>query len=321
MNTGFKIKATIMIPTYNQAQYIEQCIDSVLVQDYSNLEVIISDDSTNDETEKIVKEKYISDPRVQYFHNVPALGRVGNYHKILYERATGDYVLNLDGDDWLVDNTYISKAADILNNTDVVCVTAKVKVYIEKENNFLMRNNNRTLKPFMTGIEYLEKFANDDISMAHLTTLYRREAALEIGFYNNQIIFTDVESIFRLICQKRIAYLDEYIGVWRIHSNNTSHLYNNVDNLDELFSVEASIVDYCKDKNINDLNLKQWKLKMQLKHLYPLFSNSIKEKKLNNTYRLLKNLWSYDTQVFFHFQGYAIKKNITFIVNKMRLNK
>lgn len=79
-----KKKATIMIPTYNQPQYIMQCVESAMAQDYSNLEIVISDDSTNDETEKIIKEKYIQDPRIKYFHNIVRLGRVGNYHHTLY---------------------------------------------------------------------------------------------------------------------------------------------------------------------------------------------------------------------------------------------
>jgi len=311
-------KVTIMIPTYNQPQYIEQCIDSVLKQSYPNLEIIISDDSTNNETEKIIKEKYLCDKRIKYFHNIPSLGRVKNYHKTLYERATGDYVLNLDGDDWLIDNNYISKAVNIINNYDVVCVMAKAKVYIEDENRFITYNNKCT-KFIMRGSEYLYEYAKGNIRFRHLTTLYKRKEALKIGFYNKDIIFTDGESIFRLICNNDIAYLNEDVGVWRIHSNNTSKLFNNINNIEELLFVENSVYNFCKDK-ISGINLDEWVMNMHLKVLYPIFAKSIKEKDFYYVWSLLKSIFKYDKKLFINFQYYSLKNILKYLLKKIKVN-
>ncbi len=58
-------KITIMIPTYNQAKYISKAIESALSIDYQNLEVIVSDDCSTDNTKEVVS-KYLADKRFQY---------------------------------------------------------------------------------------------------------------------------------------------------------------------------------------------------------------------------------------------------------------
>ena len=124
MTENRKLKVTIMIPVYNQARYIREAIDSALMQTYSNLEVIVGDDASTDATAKIVAE--INDPRLRYMRNSNNLGRTGNYKNLLYNHATGDYVVNLDGDDYYTDPDFISEAVKLIkDDPKVVMVTAR----------------------------------------------------------------------------------------------------------------------------------------------------------------------------------------------------
>ncbi|MBK8785156.1 MAG: glycosyltransferase family 2 protein [Chitinophagaceae bacterium] len=100
---------TIAIPTYNNERYIADAIRSAMAQDYVNLEILIVDDASQDNTEQIVTP-FCKDPRVYYFKNEKNIGRVANYHKALYQLAKGEWYLNLDGDDYLTDPSFISKA-------------------------------------------------------------------------------------------------------------------------------------------------------------------------------------------------------------------
>ena len=114
-------KVTIMIPTYNQEDYIGEAIESSLNQDYPNLEVIVSDDFSKDKT-GIIAKKYETDTRFRYFRNARNLGRVGNYHHTLYDLATGEWVINLDGDDFYTDNRYISRLMKyVSSDPKIVC--------------------------------------------------------------------------------------------------------------------------------------------------------------------------------------------------------
>lgn len=113
-------KVSVMIPTYNQEDYIAQAINSVLMQDYGNIEIIIADDCSTDRTGEIARQ-YISS-KVKYIRNERNLGRVANYRNTLYSHTTGDWIVNLDGDDYYTDKTFISRAInEILSQNDIVC--------------------------------------------------------------------------------------------------------------------------------------------------------------------------------------------------------
>ena len=282
-----------MVPTYNQPQYIEQCLDSALAQDYPNLEIVVSDDSSNDETERIVQEKYIQDPKIKYFHNKVRLGRVGNYHHTLYEKATGEYALNLDGDDWLTDNTYISNAVEILEkHNDVVCVIANICInYVASGEVYCLEHSfqNDTI---LDGKQYLKLTSEKKAHFNHMSVVYRRSLAMDIGFYNTDTVWTDSQSLFRLIYLGKVAVLNKYVGTWRIHDHNeSSSFYENVQ-VDELFVSEQSVYDFFKSQKNNSTSFDayKWLSNWKFEHANKFIIYHLKMKQFSKVYRLLKYL-------------------------------
>src|ERR1700750_911157 len=112
-------KVSIMIPTYNQGKYIVRAIESALSQDYSNLEGVISDDNSTDDTNEIVENYllYKKHFRIKYFRNKENIGILQNYRKLLYEIASGDWAINLDGDDFFADSSFISEAVKLISES------------------------------------------------------------------------------------------------------------------------------------------------------------------------------------------------------------
>jgi succinoglycan biosynthesis protein ExoO len=90
-------KVSVIIPAYNSEAYIFKAIESVLSQTYVNLEVIVVDDVSSDNTLQIINE--ISDPRLRVFCNEKNLG-AGLTRNFAMEQATGEWVSLLDSDDW-----------------------------------------------------------------------------------------------------------------------------------------------------------------------------------------------------------------------------
>jgi len=109
---------SIMIPTYNRDRYIEKCISSALNQEYSNFEVIVSDNSSTDSTNEIIK-KFFVDKRFKYFRNTENIGLFNNWIKLLYEFAKGEYGIFLPDDDYLVDNKHIVKSINLVKKYNV----------------------------------------------------------------------------------------------------------------------------------------------------------------------------------------------------------
>ena len=117
-------KVSIIIPTYNRDNYLNQAIESALSQDYKNLEVILSDNASTDNTCEII-QKYLKNKKFKYFRNPKNIGMYPNWHKAVYEYSSGEWFLILSSDDYLTDKSYISTAMDLVREgEDVVFVHA-----------------------------------------------------------------------------------------------------------------------------------------------------------------------------------------------------
>lgn len=218
MTLEFSSKVTIMIPTYNQASFIKKSVNSALAQSYPNLEILVGDDASNDSTASIIKR--INDPRIKYIKNSKNLGRINNYKNLLYEHASGDYILNLDGDDYYTDKNFVSDAISIIKkNREVIMVVARAtrKFGNEEEISLLPQ------KKKLSGIEILKKIPRKEFFFMHLAVLYERKSAIKINFYSSQALSSDWHSIYRLSMHGKVAFLNKNVGVWRIHNTNFSN--------------------------------------------------------------------------------------------------
>ncbi|QYN51687.1 MULTISPECIES: glycosyltransferase [Apibacter] len=112
---------TIIVPTYNVADYIENAIDSLLYQTYTNLEIIIVDDFSTDDTLKIIKNKYSKNNKIKIFENKKNLGSSFT-RNIGIQQAKGKYIALLDADDYYVKDK-IKKQVQLMEaNPDIgVC--------------------------------------------------------------------------------------------------------------------------------------------------------------------------------------------------------
>ena len=97
---------SICIPAYKKPEYVIRAIQSILKQSYKKVEIIISDDSPNEDI-KIAIQPYISEIDIKYYYNQPALKSPMNWNNAL-NKATGDYVMLLHQDDWLHDENALA---------------------------------------------------------------------------------------------------------------------------------------------------------------------------------------------------------------------
>jgi glycosyltransferase involved in cell wall biosynthesis len=231
-------KVSILIPTYNQEGFIKKAITSALEQDYDNLEIIVADDCSLDNTYKIIQQ-YKENPRLNYFRNDENCGRVANYKKALYEYATGEWALCLDGDDYLVDPTYISTCINIVTKyalelKPVVFIQGGDKIInIEKGTQLARLPKIPTDIYFLNGTEYFFRFTHFS-HFSHLSTFYNRRKAMEVGFYNDDVLSADMESILKLSLHGDVILLKKVVGVWLHHDSNASNTKNIKDHLDNL---------------------------------------------------------------------------------------
>lgn len=89
------VKLTVIIPTYNRANILAGCLDSILCSDYENMEVLVSDNASPDSTPEILRA--FNDKRLQYSRNETNIGCERNILKLL-QQASGDYVIIMTDD-------------------------------------------------------------------------------------------------------------------------------------------------------------------------------------------------------------------------------
>ncbi|MGN0653415.1 MAG: glycosyltransferase family 2 protein [Oscillospiraceae bacterium] len=110
------IKISVIVPVYNVERYIKQCVDSIINQTYRNLEIILVDDGSPDNSGKICDEYSFSDDRIRVIHKENG-GHV-SARKAGVGIATGDYITFVDSDDWIDTEAY-AHAAEVIRSHGV----------------------------------------------------------------------------------------------------------------------------------------------------------------------------------------------------------
>lgn len=118
-------KVGIMIPAYNAEQYIGECIESILNQTYKNIIIAIVNDGSTDNTWNIIQKYVINTPSVIRGINSVNQG-------VMQARFTGithlndcDYLMFVDADDYLINESIISKCIENMQDADMVCFNAE----------------------------------------------------------------------------------------------------------------------------------------------------------------------------------------------------
>jgi len=117
-------KVSVIIPVYNVEKYLAQCVDSVLSQDYKNLEVILVDDGSKDSCGAMCDDYKSKDDRVVVVHK--ANGGLSSARNAGTAVATGDYVAYVDSDDW-VSEDYVSYLLGLAEKHGADIVSARLQ--------------------------------------------------------------------------------------------------------------------------------------------------------------------------------------------------
>jgi len=210
---------SIMIPAYNQDGYIADAVESALAQDYPRLEVVVSDDASNDDTGAVAK-RYGTDARFRYSRNPVNRGYLANFRRLVFDLAKGDWVITLDGDDVLRDRSYIRYAIELATSEpDIVLVFAKVARGTIDEPDPIIVNEGFGPTRVIDGTQFcLQHPPLETVAPMHMTCLYRRELALRNDFYR----WSDFASYYQLMLGNKIGFLDRVAGLYRRHAGNMS---------------------------------------------------------------------------------------------------
>lgn len=217
----------VIIPTYNQAAFINRAVVSVLAQSYSNLQIVVADDGSTDDTQGVL-QAHIQGRKIEYRCSPTNLGRVRNYQRALREYTTAAWVINLDGDDFFTNKEFIAEAVKAIQER------GESQVLFYQGAHEVRGDQAHAVKspgPIERGTETVLRAGDyffgffDRRSFSHLTTLYRRDLALASGFYEFDTLSSDMYSVLKLCLNNPdmdVVLSKKKSAVWYQHVANTS---------------------------------------------------------------------------------------------------
>ncbi|CUP97411.1 glycosyltransferase family 2 protein [Clostridium baratii] len=273
---------SVIIPVYNVEKYLEKCINSVLNQTYKDLEIILVDDGSTDNSGKICDKYKLLDSRIKVIHKEN--GGLSDARNHGLDIASGEYIAFLDSDDWIDKNLYyILYKLSKDHNTDITVCNFK-KVYTEDEKLNLKSNNLITY----TSLEALEALYNKNYiqMIVAWNKLYKRSLFKENKYPCGKIHEDEFLTPVLLNESKKIVYIDTELIYYRQRSESIMNSSFNVKRLDLLDALEFRI-NYYKNNNLFELYDKE---KKRLANSIIYFYYLVKKSDLQNKKNIIKKL-------------------------------
>ena len=172
---------TVGIPLYNDSEYFEEALLSLLNQTYKNFDIVISDNGSTDGVENIYK-RYLDDERVKIIKHKKNLGAFYNF-EFLYEQCKTPYFMWFSSHD-VLDPTYIEKNINFLiNHQDYILSASKVRM-IDENNNDLGLKNDYTYNTYSTKTPFWRYFYSiyDKLEAGFIHGIFVKEK-IDLEFY------------------------------------------------------------------------------------------------------------------------------------------
>ena len=202
---------SVMMPTYNNAKYIKQAIESIYAQNYDNIEIIVVDDGSTDNTKGIVQQY----KDIKYFY-IEHKG-ISVARNTALEKSKGEYIAFLDSDDYWLPNKLNTQMQYFKDHPDCEIVFTKYENFFEDEK---LKTNKRAMHEKM-----MEKFLKQYLP----SSVIKKELFEKYGnFDENFSGVEDTEFLYRLL-KKGVSInhiIPEVFYVRRIHGKNVTLNYN-----------------------------------------------------------------------------------------------
>lgn len=228
---------SVIISTFNRKDYIGKAIDSVLMQTYKEVEIIIIDDYSSDGTGDYIKENY-NLPNIHYYRNEKNLG-CGISRKKAMTYAKGKYINFLDDDDRFIDKTYFETAVKRLEKEKKLAIVCGSHIVYD------VINEVRTEKkiPYKDTVDKRElfiHFSDSEYPKPIISVAIIRRKALEKAKYEEMKILNDTTIFLRVILFGDMGFIKKPQAEYLVHGNNISFNCKTdfiIDNLDEKYKV------------------------------------------------------------------------------------
>lgn len=297
------MKISIIVAAYNVEEYIEKCLKSITAQTYKQIEIIVVNDGSTDKTHEIIHNFSTTDKRIIII-NKPN-GGLSSARNAGLDKATGDYVGFVDGDDYIAAEMYETLLGEITENNCEIAMCAVLKVfnnYTEKDGLSLINHSMVLSKKQAINALIEEKHIKHyAVNKLYKATLFKKIRYPEGKLYED--IFTTFKLFAltdKIVCSNKIGYY---------YSQRQGSILRSKFNIKKLDCIQAfSEFKSYVDNNFPDLSRQLlWRLNLST---------------MNSLLDMLKSESLYDSCEFTEFGSKLtkeVRKNILFFLKSANI--
>ena len=253
------IKVSICIPTYENVEEVTRLIQSIEIQTFQDLEVIITDDSRDSKIEefiqKLAEENKIFAEKIRYFHNKTPLGHIFNWNEAL-SHAKGEYIKIMFSDDWFTYEDSLEKLVGLLEGNRAADMAFCGNLQVSEKEAYARKPEEGYIERLRKGYQYL--FISNQIG-APSNTLYRNKEGIAFDEKSNWA--SDVFLYIEILKRNQVfEYVEEPLISIGIHENQYTESFSDGD--------ERIVLDYAymfqKYKLLEDQECRKYFLEQYL---------------------------------------------------------
>ena len=273
---------SVIVPVYNVEKYLSRCLDSIINQTYKNLEIILIDDGSPDNSGKICDEYAKQDSRIKVIHKEN--GGVSSARNVGLENATGDYITFVDSDDWIEVDMYecmLAQNQDV--NYDIIKCSHIFEYVNKKTNSDFIYKNSILIEKEQEKEEFIELVLEGKVMPSLWSMLIKRNKINELSLEFNESLIIGEDFIFTLelfFFVNSIYIYNKHLYHYFIHEesamNSATKNLKNARNLIELYkNMENLLVKY----NSHDDEFKEKTARYIFYRIYSRISSATVETK------------------------------------------
>lgn len=218
-------KVTIAIPTYNRSNFISESISSVISQTFKDLEILIIDNNSTDNTRMIIKS--FKDERIRCIKNRTNIGMMNNWNKCI-KMARGKYVMILGDDDILLPN-FIEESLKIFLKYRNIGFTFSHINKMDEKGKILSKWGYKFFKNgLIRGENYIKTTINNLCCMTNSSSVLINKKVFEkVGYFESPFARNtfDLNMWIKVANRFNVYFIEKTLSNYRIHKNQISEIH------------------------------------------------------------------------------------------------
>ncbi len=215
-DTENKPLISVLLPVYNSEKYIENALKSILLQTYSNIEIVVVNDGSNDNSHDIINKFVETNHAIKYFRNEVNLG-ISKSRNIALSYCTGAFIALLDSDDICSPKRLEKQVKFLIENPEFKAVSSWM---------FEFGVVNPKLYRYKQDYETLKCISIFYSPISHPASMFDANALKEIRYDENYAYAEDYQMFLRFMQKYKISCLQETLYFYRIHPNQSIGIKN-----------------------------------------------------------------------------------------------